>query len=254
VTRSDPLDLDGPANFRDLGGYATLGGGRTRTGRVYRSDSLSYLSERDIALLRDAHGVRTVIDLRAGQEVADHGHGPLSAHVRQLHLPIVDETREPAQPPQPRRMLRRPPTFLTLDQIYGSMLREYAERFASVLQAIAEPDAAPLVFHCAAGKDRTGLVAMLLLELAGVADELIVADFSLTESRMPEIIARHGERAELEDRLPEVAGQQYGAQPGTMHAVLAALRAEYGSVEAYVRAAGVDTAAIERIRALLAGD
>lgn len=248
MTSSSPLDLDGPANFRDLGGYPTLSGGETQRGRVFRSDSLSYLSERDLGLLRDEHGVRTVIDLRAGHEVADHGHGPLSAHVLQLHLPIMDQTREPAPA---RRILRRPPKFQTLDQIYGFMLREYADRFGSVLRAIGAPGAAPVVFHCAAGKDRTGLVSMLLLGLCDVADELIVADFALTESRMPEIIARHGARAEATDRLPEVAGQQYGAQPVTMHAVLTALRTEHGSVAGYVRGSGVDDAAIERLRALL---
>lgn len=251
MTAPDRLDLDGPANFRDLGGYPTLDGGVTRRGRVFRSDSLSYLSDRDLGLLREEHGVRTVIDLRAGHEVDEHGHGPLSAHVRQLHLPIVDQTREP---PQARQLVRRAPKFLTLDEIYGLMLREYSERFGAVLQAVAEPGAAPLVFHCAAGKDRTGLVAMLLLGLVGVADEFIVADFAVTESRMPEIIARQGARAEAEDREPEVATQQYGAQPGAMRSVLGALRDEHGSVEAYVRSAGVDAAAVERIRALLLSD
>lgn len=251
MTTPERLDLDGPANFRDLGGYPTADGGTTRRGRVFRSDSLSYLSERDLAQLRDERGVRTVIDLRAGHEVEEHGHGPLSEHVRQLHLPIVDSTREP---PPPRRRLRRAPEFQTLDQIYGFMLREYADRFGAVLEAVAAPHAAPLVFHCAAGKDRTGLVAMLLLELAGVDDDTIVSDFSVTEARMPEIIARHGARADAQDRAPEVATQQYGAQPGAMHAVLVSLREEYGSVEAYVRSTGVSAAEIDRIRVLLLAD
>lgn len=246
MTAADPLDLDGPANFRDLGGYPTQDGGATRRGRVFRSDSLSYLSDRDLARLRDEHGVRTVIDLRAGHEVDDHGHGPLSAHVRQLHLPIVDRTRDP-DPAQPRP----PRTLDTLDQIYGFMLDEYADRFATVLRAIAAPGAAPIVFHCAAGKDRTGLVSMLLLGVCDVADDLIVADFARTGTRMPEIIARHSARAEGTDRAPEVAGQQYGADPGTMRAVLAALRSGHGSVAGYVRDAGVDDATVGRLRALL---
>jgi len=251
VTSADVMDLDGPANFRDLGGYPTLDGRTTQRGRVFRSDSLSFLSDRDIARLRDDWGVRTVIDLRAGHEVEEHGHGPLSEHVRQLHLPIVDQTREP---PQPRKLLRRAPKFQTLDQIYAFMLKEYADRFGTVLRAIASTGAAPVVFHCAAGKDRTGLVSMLLLGVCNVADELIVADFSLTEARMPEIVARHTARAEANDRLPEVAGQQYGAQPTTMQTVLQELRAAHGSVEAYVRGAGVGDETIGRIRALLLDD
>jgi protein-tyrosine phosphatase len=240
--------LDGPANFRDLGGYTTASGGETRRGRLFRSDSLSYLSERDVAALRDELGVRTVIDLRAGHEVEEYGHGPLAEHVRQLHLPIVDQTREP---PTPRRLIRRAPKFQTLDEIYGFMLGEYAERFGTVLRVIADGENHPLVFHCAAGKDRTGLVAALVLSVCGVPDDAIVTDFAFTESRMPEIIARHTARAEQADAGAEVAGQQYGAQAATMHAVLQSLRDEHGSVEAYVHTTGVTDAEIDALRTAL---
>ncbi len=241
-------ELDGPANFRDLGGYPTASGGVTRRGRLFRSDSLSYLSERDVAALRDELGVRTVIDLRAGHEVEEYGHGPLAEHVRQLHLPIVDQTREP---PTPRRLIRRAPKFQTLDEIYGFMLREYAARFGAVLAVIADGDNHPLVFHCAAGKDRTGLVAALVLSLCGVADDAIVTDFAFTESRMPEIIARHTARAEEAAGDAEVAGQQYGAQAATMHAVLESVRGEFGSVDEYVRSTGLTDDDIAGLRAAL---
>jgi protein tyrosine/serine phosphatase len=248
VTAGNLAELDGPANFRDLGGYPTAGGGETRRGRLYRSDSLSYLSDRDVGALRDELGVRTVIDLRAGHEVDEYGHGPLAAHVRQLHLPIVDQTREP---PAPRRLIRRAPKFQQLDEIYTFMLREYAARFGAVLHVIADPANHPLVFHCAAGKDRTGLVAALVLSLCDVPDDLIVSDFAFTESRMPEIIARHTARAEEASSDAEVAAQQYGAQAATMHVVLQTLRDEFGSVAGYVRAAGVTDDEIDALRAAL---
>jgi protein tyrosine/serine phosphatase len=248
VSQRNLAALDGPANFRDLGGYPTAAGGTTRRGRLFRSDSLSYLSDRDVASLRDELGVRTVIDLRAGHEVEEYGHGPLAAHVRQLHLPIVDQTREP---PTPRRLIRRAPKFQTLDEIYGFMLREYAQRFGVVLRVIADADNHPLVFHCAAGKDRTGLVSALVLSVCGVADDTIVADFAFTESRMPEIIARHTARAEEAAADAEVAGQQYGAQPATMSTVLEALRTEHGSVEAYVVSTGVTADELTQLRSAL---
>jgi protein tyrosine/serine phosphatase len=244
-------ELDGPANFRDLGGYRTTAGGVTRRGRLFRSDSLSYLSERDVAALRDELGVRTVIDLRAGHEVEQFGHGPLATHVRQLHLPIVDRTREPATTATTEAPVRQGPRLDTLDQIYAFMLREYADRFAVVLRVIADGESHPLVFHCAAGKDRTGLVAALVLSLCGVPDESIVDDFAFTESRMPEIIARHTAWAERSAAEAEVAGQQYGAQAATMHAVLQSLRDEHGSVEDYVLAAGLTTDEIATLRAAL---
>ncbi|MEP6625582.1 MAG: tyrosine-protein phosphatase [Acidimicrobiia bacterium] len=239
------VELDGPGNFRDLGGVPTEAGGTVRTGRVYRSDSLSYLSEPDVLHLRDDLGVRTVIDLRAGHEVEDYGHGPLEEHVRQLHMPIVDQTREPALP---TRKARKAAKFQTLDQIYGFMLEEYASRFAAVLEVIAAPGNQPVVFHCAAGKDRTGLVSALVLALCGVADAPIVSDFAFTESRMPTIVARHTAYAEAHETHAEVAGQQYGAQAATMAIVLDALRAEHGSVESFVLGAGLPLASVAALR------
>ena len=118
---------------------------------------------------------------------------------------------------------------------------------------IADRDSIPLVFHCAAGKDRTGLVAALVLSLCGVPDDAIVTDFAFTESRMPEIIARHTAWAERAAADAEVAGQQYGAQAATMHAVLESVREEHGSVEAYVRTTGVTGDEIDALRAALVG-
>jgi protein-tyrosine phosphatase len=248
VNESRLVDLDGPANFRDLGGVATEDGGVVRTGRVFRSDSLSYLSGQDVERLRDQLGVRTVIDLRAGHEVEDYGHGPLDVHVRQLHMPIVDQTREPALPPRKERKAWK---FQTLDQIYTFMLDEYAVRFAAVLAVIAEPENQPVVFHCAAGKDRTGLVSALILGLCGVPDSAIVADFAFTESRMSTIVARHAAHAEANDTEAEVAGQVHGAQAATMSTVLDVLRAEHGSIEAYVVQAGLPTDLVDQLRAEL---
>ena len=243
------VPLEGPANFRDLGGHVTGDGRTVRTGRVFRSDSLSGLTAADVERLRHDLGLRTVIDLRAPHEVEDYGHGALEAHVRQLHMPIVDQTREPALPT--RRERKDAAKFQTLDQIYLYMLREYGHRFAAVLRVIADAEAQPVVFHCAAGKDRTGLTAMLVLGLCGVPDDAIVADFSFTETRMPTIIARHHERAEVTTGTIEVAGQQYGAQATTMASVLEAVRSEFGSVERYVASVGLEPRVVTDLRTSL---
>ena len=242
MTLSEVLHFDGPANFRDLGGHPTVDGGMLRYGLVFRSDSLSYLSDQDLARLRDELRVRTVIDLRAAHEVEDFGHGPLEEHVRQLHMPIVDQTRQPAGAKSEQAR------FLTLVEIYQFMLREYAHRFAAVLNVIADPETHPVVFHCAAGKDRTGLTAALILGICAVPDDLIVADFAVTEAQMPTMIARHTGRVEAARDGAEVAVQNYGAQPATMAAVLESLRAEHGSIVGYVESAGVSSAAILRLQ------
>ncbi len=247
------VPLEGPANFRDLGGHVTTTGRVVRRGRVFRSDSLSGLTPRDVGYLRDILAIATVIDLRAPHEVQDYGHGPLAPFVRQLHLPIVDSTREPAEP---KRQRRKEPEFRTLDEIYLFMLAQYGHRFADVLRIIADASTQPVVFHCAAGKDRTGLTSALILGACGVPDDAIAADFAFTETRMPTVIARHHERAEPTGGAIEVAGQQYGAQALTMRTVLAGIEREHGSIEGYLRAAGLESSAIASLRSTLieAGD
>jgi len=168
------VPLEGPANFRDLGGYPTDDGRTVRRGRVFRSDSLSFMSDTDVGHVLDVLGIGTVVDLRAGHEVDQFSHGPLEAHgVRFCHMPIIDETRGPIEP---AGVDAGPPRMLPLDEFYVLMLERFGDRFAGVLRVIAEPGNHPLVFHCAAGKDRTGVVAALVLGLLGVPDDEIAAD------------------------------------------------------------------------------
>lgn len=241
------IPLDGPANFRDLGGYETREGRRVRSGRVFRSDSLSYMSDGDVAYVVEVLGLRTVIDLRAGHEVDEFSHGPLeAAGITSHHLPIVDETR-----PAPADDDALDPRYLTLDEIYLMMLARFGGRFATVLAVLADADCHPLVFYCAAGKDRTGLVAALVLGLLDVAPDVIAADYALTAERMPVIIERHRARQARFGDTAEVAHQAYGAHEAAMRRVLTELVAAHGSVERYVLEAGVEASAVASLRAAL---
>jgi protein-tyrosine phosphatase len=240
--------LDGPANFRDLGGYRA-GSQRLRRGRMFRSDSLSRLSEADVHHLVDELGLVTVVDLRAGHEVETYGHGPLGARgVVVHHLPIADETRadhveRPADAPDPSTM--------TLDEIYLLMLDRYAERFVRVLRTLAEADAHPLVFHCAAGKDRTGLVAALLLSLLGVDDETIAADYARTAEHIDELLERHRAQAATGSAPVEVTDAFLQAEHDVMVRTLAGLRAAYGSPLQYLEAQGLEPESVAALRRAL---
>jgi protein-tyrosine phosphatase len=245
------VGLDGPANFRDLGGYPA-GARRLRRGRVFRSDSLSRMSDADVRRVVDELGVATVVDLRAGHEVETYGHGPLgAAGVLVHHLPIADETRperieRPADAPDPATM--------TLDQIYLIMLDRYADRFVGVLRLLADDATHPIVFHCAAGKDRTGLVAALLLSVLGVDDETVAADYALTSEHIDQLLDRHRARAESEGSPVEVNDAFFAAEAAVMRNVLAELRHRYGSAEGYLEAHGLEAAAVASLRAALLDD
>jgi protein-tyrosine phosphatase len=241
------VPLAGPANFRDLGGYENRHARMVRTGVLYRSDSLSTLTDDDVRHCVDRLRLRTVVDLRAGHEVDRFRHGPLEAEgVSFLHMPIVDETRRP-----PDAETEAPGVdAMTLERIYLMMLDRFADRFAAVLGVIADAGSHPLVFHCAAGKDRTGLVAALVLGLLDVHDDVIAADYALTAHVMPTLIERHRARATT-GHEPEVGRQMWAAEAPAMRAVLQDLRDRHGSIEGYVRAAGLGSAEIAALRAAL---
>jgi protein-tyrosine phosphatase len=163
-------------------------------------------------------------------------------------VPIVDETRRPeaANPVD-----SAPTDTVAIDEIYLLMLDRFGHRFAAVLDLISEPDRQPAVFHCAAGKDRTGLVAMLILGLLGVDRDIIAADYALTDERMPVLMERHLARADGDVALAEVGRQRWAIDAAAMRTVVDHLVDKHGSVEGYLLAQGLEDAAIERLRTSL---
>ena len=157
-------------NFRDLGD-----GGHVQPRRLYRSESVAYLSDSDAARLVDDYGLATVVDLRGDKEVARWGRGPLGdRQVRYVHVPITDVTRG----------------LGSMSTYYVDMLTRRADDVVGLLRRLLEPGALPAVVHCEAGCDRTGTVVAIVLGLVGVPDEGIIADYELTEPALPAMNAR----------------------------------------------------------------
>ncbi|MFI6791619.1 tyrosine-protein phosphatase [Nonomuraea sp. NPDC050383] len=210
-------------NFRDLGGYRTRDGRVLRWGRLYRADSLAKLRGADWDRFVEL-GVRTVIDLRYPWEIAAKGRvrrldGLAYHNLSVEHRPYDQAALGPDVDPA---------RFLA--DRYAEVAYDGAAELRRALEIIAADDNAPLVFHCASGKDRTGLLAALVLALAGVDEETIVADFALTELASARLIADW--RAAHPDRTLVWPG--YGRAPGDiMRFFLADLAAAHGSVEGY---------------------
>ena len=258
------LALDGPVNFRDLGGYPTDAGGSVRTGLVYRADSLHTMSDRDVDLVVRAVGIETVIDLRTAGEVELIGVGPIrDAGIRWHNISIFDETQrtEPRLPGAETPVDSQDIVERSMAQEYLDMLERTGPQFATVLELLAAT-ARPVVFHCAAGKDRTGLVAALLLDLLGVGDHNIAADYALTERVMPTLRERFLERVR-NPRLEVLYGppsqweprmnRAMASDPATIRHVLDDLRARHGSVAGWLTGCGLPTSAIDSLRTRLAG-
>lgn len=174
------VPFEGITNLRDLGGYPTAGGGVTRWGRVFRADSLHKLTADDLDAFREL-GVVTVYDLRGDVERADFP-GPVPS----LHLSIVGRPRGVTPPPPPPEMTGRDGENLLRDTYVGALTHSATE-IGAVMRGLADPVLTPAVFHCHAGKDRTGLIAAVLLLALGVDRDTVLDDYEATRLyRFPE--------------------------------------------------------------------
>jgi protein tyrosine/serine phosphatase len=237
VTASDRfIELAGAGNVRDLGGLPTADGRQTRRGRILRSDFLVNLSPDDERALLREFGLKTVIDLRTASEVESFP-GPWEERG-------VDVVRA-SFPLDPAFAANGTDDMVGL---YLSFLEPPAAAAGAALKALIAVERHPLLIHCAAGKDRTGVLVALALELLGVEREALVADYVLTHARMPAVLARlEVEAGRTRTRtLPAV---MYGADAETIESFLAGLEWRFGGAAAWALDQGISAAAIEAFRA-----
>ena len=234
-------EISGLVNFRDLGGHATPDG-VTRSGVVFRSDSLAHAAPDDVVHLVEERGVRTVVDRRGAAEVDAFPNQPMAdAGVTIHHVPLID--------PEKREQSGLDWETMSLFDLYRFLLESAGTEFVEVLQIIAEPANHPLVFHCAAGKDRAGLIAATVLGLLEVDDEEIVADYAATEAAIEALMSRALKRAEGTGRPP--AARFMTAEAETMRETLAWLHAEHGGFEQYMLGHGFTDGELALLRVSL---
>ena len=235
----DRLEIEGTFNFRDLGGPATEAGDhRVRSGKVFRADGLAQLSDRARADIGGL-GIGTVIDLRDIGERAKLPDALDGLDVRHIELPVFDDHFFPSRP----------------------MSRE--EMKAAAVDLIAEHCTDGVVFHCSAGKDRTGVIGAFLLDLLGVGRQEIVDEYAITSTHLSggflEAITRNFSDAGISGNLAQTAT---AAPPELINEILDRIDAEHwaasakdegapGGVEAYLFAHGMDPATPARLRQCL---
>ncbi len=233
--------LSGPRNFRDLGGYRASGG-FVRWGQVYRADSLHLLTDADHRLIEEL-GLRHVFDLRSDDERV-HNPNPIASSV-QLRIvgygaTMTDGIISFAGSGDGEELLRN---------LYIGMLEHSAHLFGQMFTTLAE-DGVPAVFHCHAGKDRTGVAAALLLRALGVERDDVLDDYEMTLQFRP-IENQHESVARLIERglAPEAALGVMGTPRWAMVDTLDALDRDYGGVEDYLRGpCGMSAEAVQRLR------
>ncbi len=238
---SQPLPLMGAKNVRELGGYRTQSGAITKTHSLLRADALHNLTDEECRILYD-YGVRCVIDLRSSDERAKAAD----------RLPVLYPDIEylPVALQDPVRIRRYEAEFPpSMWELYCWFLDDSAKEFKTVFETIIRHPNDCVLFHCSGGKDRTGMVAMLLHKLAGVDDETIIADYALTESLMTEVFVV--QTAEMQARGLVVPPYIMQSPPENMVKALAYLKAQYGTAEDYLLSIGLSKEQIGLLKKLV---
>ena len=238
------VPFEGVVNFRDLGGYPTREGGHVRWGRLFRADALHNLTASDLATY-EGLGVRLVVDLRSDTERRE-----MPNPIESRALPLAFRRDEGSDEPAPALVAASPEEGeRVLADLYLNHVERSGARIGEILTAMADPDGLPAVFHCHAGKDRTGVIAALLLELLGVDRQVVLDDYELT-SRYRSTEHHEGTFQRLVDlgMSRDAAAGVLMAPRWAMRDALEVVDAEHGGVEAYLLGPG--EMALESIAAL----
>jgi protein-tyrosine phosphatase len=247
--RSRTIVWDGCLNVRDLGGLPTEDGAETRPGRVIRADNVGSLTDTGWQTL-ESHGITRIVDLRWPEEAAEDP--PRGVGTEVVRVSVLGETMRESREYMRELDAHLDDTDDVADHLawsYVVFLERNRDRFGAALAAIADAPG-PVVIHCMGGKDRTGLVAALLLRLGGVSLDEIGRDYALSGPNlavtMDEWLAQAPDDADRRRR------KKLGQTPAdAMRRVVATIEARYGSVAGYLDAAGVSSVQVEALRARL---
>ncbi|WP_323039308.1 tyrosine-protein phosphatase [Gemmobacter sp.] len=242
------LSVPGVLNLRDLGGYRTRRGYQTRWRSLYRGAGLHTMRPEGDAVLRDA-GLRSVIDLRSHHEALEEPNPLAIAPGVAYHpIPLFDDLA-----PTIKQVKARNSDDLLLD-LYMEALNAQSGAVRAVLATIAAAPEGAVLFHCTAGKDRTGIIAALLLGAADVERDDIVADYAQTGANIVPLVERLLARTRANGGDPVTHARFLRCEAPTMEAMLDHIERRHGSISGYLADIGLTVSDIEALRdRLLAG-
>ncbi len=245
------ISVDGAVNLRDLGGYPTADGGRVRPGRLYRSGSLVHLTALG---RREFHGlgIALICDLRRPEELQEEPTPLPVDHPQRLHIPI-----DPGSAVAVRSELIGDDLDLTeriafMNSLMAALVREHAQDYAAMFEALLRLEEGGFLVHCTAGKDRTGVACALILHALGVDQAMVVEDYLLTNAALdvdgyilPLLARKYG--LDADDR--ETALAIAGVRAEYLHAAYDAMHEEFDGVDHYIeRAIGLDGSKRDALR------
>ena len=243
------MDLQGATNFRDLGGYEGADGRTVKWRHLYRSNSLASLTDADLEQIGGL-GIKVICDLRREEESVE-----APSRLPKVNAPVILQL-----PVGPQRKDSKLYEYLwsgdateaelrdVMKHIYREFAILFAPQYALFMERVARADQLPLLFHCAAGKDRTGFAAAIILEALGVSRETILEDYALTN----DYTRRNLLEKYPELKSPELFHTMMAANPDYLMASFEAVDESFGSFDRYLSdAIGLTPKAREELRELL---
>jgi protein-tyrosine phosphatase len=246
------IPLENIKNFRDLGGYMAGKGVSTVWRRLYRSGDPVEMSAPDKAILKSDIGLKTVIDLTTPDDVKKLREIRLMEEigVRYFNIPFRPDIQNYYE-----KELKLYQKTLNLGYFYLGRIghESFSHKLAQALEIIADPQYHPVLFHCGAGKDRTGVLAAMILNLLNVGDVDIVNDYLFTDAAMTEIRDRIVSHPDTRDEVKNLPDFTWWAKPEYMQTFLDGLREKYGGTAGYLNTYDADKTLARRVAKALLG-
>ncbi len=237
-----PLRVEGVHNIRDLGGYPLAEGGVTREQVLIRASGLDQVPASAQQQLID-YGVKTVIDLRDEWEVEHYPNVfARSTAVEYVNLPMIGSKLSNSDVWKAELQ-----SCQHLHEMYARFLDRCQKQIGAIVSAIAESPAVT-IFHCYAGKDRTGIITALVLGTVGVSEQLIVEDYAASSAQLAVLKAMWRANALQVGSDLEILERDIASETGTMVETLAHLRQQYGGISDYLRRCGVSDDHLAQLR------
>jgi len=239
-------------NFRDLGGYTARGGKKVASGRLYRSGMLLDMTPADKARLKNDIRLKTVIDLTTPDEPKKTRENRLLEEIGVKYFNI------PFRPDVPNYYQVEMAMYVnhsTMGAVYLERMRHsgFGRKLIGALEMIADPAYHPLDFHCSQGKDRTGILAAVLLSLLGVAEKNIIYDYHLSDGSAEEVRSKIVNDPSTREEIRNLPDYCWRAVPESMTDFFEGVKKEYGSGVSYLKMHGADKTLVKRLeKALLA--
>jgi protein-tyrosine phosphatase len=243
------LRFDSVMNFRDIGGYRGARGKTVVWRRIFRSAEFRDISRGDLDRLTQELGVVSIIDLRSEFELKKQSNGLLEAcGIRYCNIALMTDDDD-----DPNDNAKRYDNLPNLGDFYLDLMRkrEFGTQVVEALRMIADPSNHPLVFHCAVGKDRTGILTAMLLKLLGVKEDDIIEDYTLSEPYMDELLARIRANPKEGEGIPDIPDCFWKASAESMKKLLSTLKKEYISIEKYLIQMGMPSDLPKQLKNIL---